>query len=144
MNKILMGSIAAAGLSLVAAGAIAGDHMGGRGAGHWEEMDTNGDGELSADEMNARHAAMIEKADTDGNGALSREEMKAYHETRRAEWREKHNPDKNGDGVVDKSEFMQNAQDMFDRLDENGDGVLSEDEQPRHGRHHRRGGKKGE
>jgi Ca2+-binding EF-hand superfamily protein len=144
MNKLMMGTIAAAGLSIVAAGAMAGDHKGGRGYDHWEKMDANGDGEISADEINARHAAMIEAADADGNGAVSKEEMQAYREARRAEWREKHNPDKNGDGVVDKTEFLQNAQEMFDKLDENGDGVLSEDEQTRHRRHHRRGGKKGE
>ncbi|MEM9496272.1 MAG: hypothetical protein AAGA09_09735, partial [Pseudomonadota bacterium] len=49
------------------------------------------------------------------------------------------NPDKNTDGVVDRTEFIEAAGDRFDRLDKDGDGVLSEDERKRrHGRRHRR------
>ncbi len=142
MKKLLFGTIAVAGLSLVAAGAMAGP----RGGGHWEKMDANGDGELTADEMSAHHAEMIEKADADGNGSVSREELRAYHKAKRAEWREKRNPDVNDDGVIDRTEFVNAAGERFDRLDKNGDGVLSEDERPRRRGHHRRnkGGDKDE
>ena len=48
--------------------------------------------------------------------------------------------DKNADGVVDKTEFINAAQERFDKMDKDGNGVLSEDEMRRkHGRRHRRG-----
>ncbi len=138
MNKIIVALIAGAGLSLVAASAIAGD---GKGAKHFDRMDTNGDGEISAAELGARDDArkarregMMAAADTDGNGSLSREELKAYHQAKKAA----RNPDKNGDGVVDHDEFLAKAEERFEKLDKNGDGVLSADERQKHrrrGRH---------
>ena len=67
--------------------------------------------------------------------ADSREEMRAHHEAGRKE----HDADTNDDGVIDRTEFINAAQDRFDKLDENGDGVLSEDEKPGRRRHHRAG-----
>ncbi len=137
MNKIIVGLIAGAGLSLVAASAIAGEGKGGK---HFDRLDTNGDGEISAEEMNApgqaRHEhreTMMTEADTDGNGSLSREEVKAYHKAKKAA----RNPDKNGDGVVDHDEFLAKAEERFEKLDKNGDGVLTDDER----KHHRRRGR---
>ncbi|WP_068873483.1 EF-hand domain-containing protein [Xanthomonas translucens] len=51
--------------------------------------------------------------------------------------------DKNGDGVVDRSEAAANPRlaEHFDALDKNHDGKLSPDEFPRHGRHGERGGR---
>lgn len=138
MNKIIVGLIAGAGLSLVAASAIAGD---GKGAKHFDRLDTNGDGEISAEEMNAPDQArhehrenMMAEADTDGNGSLSREEAKAYYQAKKAA----RNPDKNGDGKVDRDEYLAKAEERFEKLDKNGDGVLSGDEQ----KHHRRRGRR--
>lgn len=140
MKKLMIGTLAAAGVAVMAASAFAAQGPGER----WEKADTNGDGEISAAEMSARQAEFLEAADTDGNGAVSKDEMKAYREARRAERRAERNPDKNEDGVVDRTEFLNAAQDRFDRMDKNGDGVLSEDEQRRkRGRHHRRGGDRG-
>ena len=137
-KKIVFGALAAASAALFAAGAYAGDGKG-RG-GHWDKMDTNGDGEITADEASDRFAEHLAAADTDGSGGVSKDEMKAFHQARRAERREKRNPDKNDDGVVDKTEFLNAAQERFDRLDKDGDGVLSEDERRRkrghRGRHH--------
>ncbi len=137
MNKIIVALIAGAGLSLVAASAIAGD---GRGAKHFDRMDTNGDGEISAEELNARddarkeqRAEMLAGADADGNGSVSREEFQAFRMAKRAA----NNPDKNGDGVVDHDEFLAKAEERFEKLDKNGDGVLSADERQK--RHRRRG-----
>ncbi|WP_369976333.1 EF-hand domain-containing protein [Xanthomonas bundabergensis] len=49
--------------------------------------------------------------------------------------------DKNGDGVVDRSEAAANPRlaEHFDALDKNHDGKLTPDEFPRHGRHGERG-----
>ncbi|WDI32132.1 hypothetical protein PUV54_02865 [Hyphococcus flavus] len=139
-KKIIFGAMAAAGAGLIAAGAYADDGKG-RG-GHWEKMDTNGDGEITADEMSDRFAAHLEEADTDGSGGISKEEMKAFRQARRDARREARNPDKNDDGVVDRTEFINAAQERFDRMDKDGDGVLSEDERRRRGhRGKRRGGK---
>ncbi|WP_375203666.1 EF-hand domain-containing protein [Hyphococcus sp.] len=146
MKKIMIGSIAAAGAALIAASAFAGEGKGpggeGRWSGHWDRMDVNGDGVLTADEMSEKHAQFIEDADADGDGAVTKDEMKAFHEAKRAEWREKRNPDKNGDGVVDKTEYLNAAQERFDKMDKDGNGVLSEDEQRQRRGHHGRRGKK--
>lgn len=103
----------------------------GRGSGErFDRLDANNDGELTLEEMTAKQAAMIEEADADGNGAVSKAEMHAFRQAKRAE----RNPDKNDDGVIDRTEFLNAAQDRFDRLDKDGDGLLSEDERPRKGR----------
>lgn len=140
MKRIMIGTLAAAGVTIIAAGAFAAQGPGER----WESADANGDGEISAAEMSARQAEFLAAADTDGNGAISKDEMKAYHQARRAERRAQMDPDKNGDGVVDRTEFLNAAQDRFDRMDKDDNGVLSEDEQRRNrGRHHRRGKDRG-
>lgn len=140
MRKILIGSVAGLGFGLAALGAMAAQGKGGRG---FDRLDTDGDGKVTAEEMNAKHEAMIENADSDGDGAVTKEEMKAYHEARRAEWREKRDPDKNGDGVVDRQEYINAAQDRFERMDKNGNGVIDEDEKHNRRGHHRRGHRKG-
>ncbi len=140
MKKIMIGSVVAAGAVLVAASAYAGE---GKGPGkHWDRMDVNGDGVLTADEMSEKHAAMIEAADADGDGAVTKDEMEAFHKAKREEWKAKRNPDKNGDGVVDRTEYINAAQERFDKMDKDGNGVLSEDEQHRRRGHHGRRGKK--
>ncbi|MFC2954023.1 EF-hand domain-containing protein [Marinicaulis aureus] len=143
MKKIMIGSIAAAGAALIAASALAADGKGeGRWSGHWDRMDVNGDGVLTADEMSDKHAQFIADADADGDGAVTKDEMKAFHETKREEWRAERNPDKNGDGVVDRTEYVNAAQERFDKMDKDGNGVLSEDEQRSRRGHHGRRGKK--
>ncbi len=135
------------GIGVVAASAQAADH--GKGHGQWDQLDANGDGKITADEMNAKHADFFAKADGDGDGAITREEMEAFHIARRAEHMQKRSGDSNGDGVVDRSEYIEAAGERFDRLDKDGDGVLSKDEmrahhgQGHHGKgHHRRGHEK--
>lgn len=137
MNKILIATAAGLGLSLIALGAQAGH---GHGDKLWDNLDANKDGKVTADEMSERHADLIANADQDGDGALTKEEMKAYHKAKREERRAKHNPDKNNDGVIDRTEFINAAQERFDKMDKNGDGVISEDEKKHRRGHHRRRG----
>lgn len=136
MKKSIIATLAVAGAALMTASASASEGKGGR----WEKLDVNGDGEISASEMDERTAKFFEGADADGNGGVSKDEMKAFHEARRAEFRAERNPDKNGDGVADLTEFVNSAQERFDRLDKDGNGLLSEDETQREGR---RGGDRG-
>ena len=151
MKKAILGIAAGGAIGLFALAAAA---QSDRGGDRFDRLDTDKNGEISAAENAAadakrqewrekratRRAERFAAADADGNGAVSREEMSAYREARRAE----RNPDKNGDGVVDRSEYLAQAEKRFDRQDKNGDGVLSEDEKRRgHGKKHRRHGRRG-
>lgn len=118
------------GVAIAGVTAVSAQGPGQRSGERFERLDANNDGELTLEEMTARQAAMIEEADADGNGAVSKAEMRAFRDAKRAE----RNPDKNDDGVIDRTEFINAAQDRFDRLDADGDGLLSEDERPRKGR----------
>lgn len=122
------------GVAIAGATAVSAQGPGQRSGERFERLDANNDGELTLEEMTAKQAAMIEEADADGNGAVSKAEMRAFREAKRAE----RNPDRNDDGVIDRTEFLNAAQDRFDRLDADGDGLLSEDERPRKGRWGRR------
>ncbi len=134
-KKLMLGSIVAAGAALVAASAMAAE---GKDRG-WDRMDANGDGKVTAEELSAQNAKFLADADANGDGAVTREEAKAFHKAKREEMRAKRNPDKNGDGLVDRTEFVNAAQERFDRMDKNDDGVLSKDEMgPRKRGHHGR------
>lgn len=125
-KKLIAASFLAMGAGFVSLGAVAADHPRGDGS-RFEKLDANDDGELSFDEMTSKQAELLSEADADGNGSISKEEMRAHYKAKR----EERNPDKNKDGAIDRTEFINAAQDRFDRLDENGDGVLDEDERPR-------------
>ena len=129
MKKILLRSVGALGLSLIASAAIAKDHHRDR----FEHLDADGNGAITAAEVSEQGAKLV--ADADGDGAVTRDEMRAFHQARR----KAHDADTNDDGVIDRTEFIRAAQDHFDRLDENSDGVLSEDEKPRRRRRNRAG-----
>ncbi|MFQ5562976.1 MAG: EF-hand domain-containing protein [Parvularculaceae bacterium] len=124
-----------------ASGALAGGH--GKRGGHWDRLDANDDGKITAEEMDDHQAEFFAGADADGDGAITREEMKAFHKARRAEHMRERMGDANGDGVVERDEYMDAAAERFDKLDKNEDGVLSEDElAPMHHKRHRRGARK--
>lgn len=109
-----------------------------RGGDRFEKLDANGDGIVTASEMDARQADLFKAADANGDGGISQEEFHEHRKAKRMEWREKNNPDTNGDGLIDRVEFIAAAEKRFDRFDKNGDGVISEDERrSMRGRHHR-------
>ncbi|MEO1252886.1 MAG: hypothetical protein AAFW81_11150 [Pseudomonadota bacterium] len=134
MKTFIVSSGLVLGASLIATAALALP-----GARHFEKLDANSDGKITAAEMSAHHQEMIDAADFDGDGALTEEEIAAHREKKRAEWRENNNPDINGDGVIDRIEFLDAAEARFDRMDKNADGVLSDDEKPKRRGRFRRG-----
>ena len=137
MKKLIMASTVGLALSFAAMSAYAGPGKDGK---HFDRMDSNGDGKITAEELSERQAELIANADSDGDGALTKDELKAYRKEKREEHRAKHNPDANDDGLIDRTEFINAAQERFDRMDKNGDGVISEDERRKRGRRgHRRG-----
>jgi Ca2+-binding EF-hand superfamily protein len=112
----------------------------------FEALDADKNGEISPEELNNAVAA-LKKLDKDGDGKLSREETRPaggfggfggfggggfgrggggfgggnFVERMMAN-------DKNKDGKLAKDELPENAQPMFDRLDENKDGVVEKAE----------------
>lgn len=75
----------------------------------FEQLDTDGNGEISQAEMENMRAARFSQADTDGDGKLTLEEMQAAGGKRSAE----------------------RAAERFAKLDANGDNALSMDELPK-------------
>lgn len=136
MRKSLIAIGAGISVSLLAGAVLA--EPGGKGS-RFEKLDANGDGKVTEQELAARRSAMIEAADQNGDGALTESEMHAFREAKRAERRAKRNPDKNGDGVIDRAEYDLAADERFERMDKNGDGVISEDERKRRHWRHRHG-----
>ena len=117
-------------LALVAASvaAFAGD---GPKGDRLQKADTNGDGLISRAEAAAlpRLAKHFDEIDTNKDGQVSADEMRASHEKRRADHMKK--VDVNGDGLISKAEAQATAPRLFehfDQLDTNKDGQISKDE----------------
>ncbi|KMK68104.1 EF-hand domain-containing protein [Puniceibacterium sp. IMCC21224] len=103
----------------------------------FDEMDTNGDGEITLDEIEAQGAARFATADTDGDGLLSADELAAQAQARKAERmaareaemteRMIERRDANDDGMLSPEEMQgrRDPADMFKRVDANGDGVVT-------------------
>lgn len=52
--------------------------------------------------------------------------------------------DKDGDGAINKSEFLASAEERFARMDKNGDGRITPDERPQRREHGGREGGRGD
>lgn len=141
-TKILAAVVAAAGI-LATGAVVAKPGFGGFGPKmQFEEIDTDGNGEISQAEMQAQKAARFSAADTNGDGKLSPEEMQARAQSRMAKRMEKmiERLDTDGDGALSESELSQrgNRGDMFARLDSDESGGISKEEFEK-AREHRRG-----
>ena len=128
-------------LTLVAA-ALAGLAVGGAAyakadKGHgprmtFEQLDTNGAGELTQTELQARGAARFAETDTDGDGFLTAEEIEAAGE-KRAKKRAKKmmsRLDADNDGKLSAAEMQAKGRGakMFEKFDADGSGGLSKEE----------------
>ncbi|MEX0305927.1 MAG: EF-hand domain-containing protein [Ruegeria sp.] len=112
----------------------------------FQELDTDGNGEVTQAEIAAHRNQKFTAADTDGDGQLSVDEMQAAAQTkandRVTKMFEKH--DANADGFLSEDELPKprRASKMFERIDADGNGSISEQEyadaKDRMGRKHKR------
>ncbi|MFV1527891.1 MULTISPECIES: EF-hand domain-containing protein [unclassified Phaeobacter] len=146
-------AVVAVGALIGATGAIAKPGFAGKG-GHgprmsFEEMDTNGDGQVTRSEMEGLREARFAAADADGDGKLTLAEMEkaaeARAKTRAAAMLERMDANKDGALSLDELPKPRRIGKMFDRADANDDGAISKDEfeaaraklRDRHGAGHR-------
>lgn len=133
-NAPFITGIVVAALAVTATATLAfGPGAGGdRAQMNFQELDSNGDGEITQSEMTARSAARFTGADADGDGLLSRSEMEAQGQKRVADrvagMIERF--DKDGDGALSQEEMPKprRAGKMFERFDLDSSGGISEQE----------------
>ncbi len=99
----------------------------------FEEIDTNGDGQLTKAELAAVRAAKFAERDTDGNGELSIEEMTADREVKDESRMERKFEfmDKDSSGGISLAEMSPNddrIEKRFVMMDADENGTISEDE----------------
>lgn len=98
----------------------------------FEQLDTDGNGEISKAELQNQRAAHFKQADANGDGQLSLEEMQVagrqQADDRAAEMLKK--LDANGDGALSQDELPKPRRTgkMFDRIDADGSGGISAEE----------------
>ncbi|QFT80159.1 EF hand [Roseovarius sp. THAF27] len=130
-NLMIMSAL---GMTIALGGAVQGVAASGEGKGprhSFEDLDTNGDGQITKGEMQARMKERFDEADTDGDGVMSLEEMQARGQERAAKRAAKmiERLDSDGDGGVSFEEAQaRRGGKMFDRADTDGDGAISQAE----------------
>ncbi|MCI4646440.1 MAG: EF-hand domain-containing protein [Hyphomonadaceae bacterium] len=131
--SLAVAAFGVSGVTLFAAAERGGAHFF-HGGGHFEKLDTDGDGTVTRDEVEAVRVEKFSAADSNGDGTISVEEFTAAAEAREAERRaERHarmfeRLDKDSDGTLSAAELTMPVDHMFERVDENGDGVITEAE----------------
>lgn len=130
--RVLAAVFAAAGV-LAAGAVIAKPGFGGFGPKmQFEDIDTDGNGEISQAEMQAQKSARFKSVDANGDGKLSPEEMHAMAQSRMADRVQKRieHLDTDGDGALSESELSNLGRhgDMFKRLDGDESGGISKEE----------------
>lgn len=99
----------------------------------FEELDTDGNGELTKAELDARRTERFARMDANGDGAVTRDEIEAHiasHAGANAE-RMMQRFDKDEDGKLTEAEMQprkQRGERMFSRLDADGNGSLNKSE----------------
>ena len=133
MKNILLGSPLL--VALGAAGAMAqGAGEGPQGNGpraSFEQLDSNGDGQITLEEMQNRGQARFVQTDTNGDGLLDMAELTAAARRAAAEKVAKmlERKDSNGDGMLSMEELTPPDFDrLFARADTDEDGTISRDE----------------
>jgi len=98
----------------------------------FQQLDTDGNGEITQEEMQARATARFSEADANGDGLLSLEEMQTrardQADKRAALMLERFDTD--GDGALSADEMPKPRRQgyMFDRVDQDDSGGISEQE----------------
>jgi Ca2+-binding EF-hand superfamily protein len=98
----------------------------------FDSADTNGDGVITREEFHAARERLFARLDRNGDGFIDKEDMSG-----RLAGRQKAQErlaelvtelDKDGDGRVSRSEFVDGPTPLFDRADTDHNGELSKDE----------------
>ncbi len=128
----LLTVLSAFGMLAAAAGTAA--HAGGPGAGAgllpFAKMDADGDGFLTRDEVRKARETRFAKYDANGDGKAEISEIDAAIMKRlekrkvKIRYRILGRLDANGDGIIEKKEFVNARMRMFGRADRNGDGRI--------------------
>ena len=81
---------------------------------------------MTLQQFQARHAKKLMAADTDGDGRVSRAEFIAAAKAGKRDPAKRFTKlDRNGDGMLDRSEIDAMLARRFKRIDSNGDGLIS-------------------
>jgi Ca2+-binding EF-hand superfamily protein len=88
----------------------------------FSRLDANHDGKVTSDEYKAYRDAIWKKYDPKGTGSVSK---KAYIKGSKERAASFAHLDANGDGVIQKSEFDEETQRLFDKRDKNHQGYLT-------------------
>lgn len=133
MKHIVITGLLSAAIVAGASLANAQDHKGPHGPRFdFDEVDSNGDGQLTPDELMAHHKARFQRFDTNGDGLVSADEMRSVMRTeanakidaRITKMMERQ--DANKDGFIGDDEIkLHRAGRMFKHVDTDGDGMIS-------------------
>jgi Ca2+-binding EF-hand superfamily protein len=99
---------------------------------HFANFDRNGDGVVTRAEFPA-DASLFAQLDLNRDGLLTRAEVVQAVPDRASAERLARGYDRNGDGIITRSEFPGNAT-AFSRLDRNGDGVITQADHGKRGK----------
>ncbi len=117
-------------LITIGTAAHAGSPSAGAGLLPFAKMDADGDGFLTRDEVRKAREARFAKYDANGDGKAEVSEIDAAIMKRlekrkvKIRYRILGRLDANGDGVIDKEEYLNARMRMFDRADRNSDGRI--------------------